>query len=89
MGTGKTAQQLEVERIDAGGDPLRDGVGEPITIRRPPGGKMAMGVAVRVRMTGEQYDQLRAAAAARGIGPSTLLRMWGLERLAQERELAR
>lgn len=35
-----------------------------------------------MRLTAQQYDALRAEANKRGIGPSTLARMWVLERLA-------
>lgn len=80
-----TEEQREIERIDAGEDAW---VGEEVSIRRPPGG-IKMGIAVRVRLTGDQYDQLRAAASRRGLGPSTLMRMWALEQLAREAEPAR
>jgi hypothetical protein len=71
----------EVERIDAGGDtwdssrPATEE--ERLHFRRP------MDRVIPVRFSTEQWEALRQEAIRRGIGPSTLLRMWALEKLAE------
>lgn len=42
-----------------------------------------------VRLDAQVITELTKIAADRGIGPSTLARMWLMERLAQERERGR
>ena len=39
--------------------------------------------AITVRLEAETFEALHRAARARGVGPSTLTRMWILERLQQ------
>jgi hypothetical protein len=46
-----------------------------IEVRRP------LDKVIPVRLTSEQWAAVRREAAALGIGPSTLIRMWTLERL--------
>jgi len=44
---------------------------------------------VTIRFDKETLDELRARARAKGIGPSTLARMWVLEKLREEPRAAR
>ena len=71
--------EMVVERIEAG-DAIRDTdeVVEPLTIRQ------SLDKVVPVRLSAEQWTQLRAAAGKIGVGPSTLVRMWALEKLREE-----
>lgn len=52
------------------------------TLTRVPAKERSM----TMRMSVAHYDQLAALAHARGIGPSTLARMWLLERLGAEEQ---
>jgi uncharacterized protein (TIGR02271 family) len=73
-------QRAAVDRFDAGED-IGDG-GEPVEleVRRP------LGKVVPIRMSDDQWRVLTREAEELGTRPSTLLRMWLLERL---REVAR
>ena len=44
---------------------------------------------VTIRLDPETLQQLRALAHERGIGPTTLIRMWVLERLRQKEKASR
>ncbi|MDD4859056.1 MAG: hypothetical protein PHR56_02500 [Dehalococcoidales bacterium] len=39
---------------------------------------------IPVRLSADQWEQIRAEARELGVGPSTLVRMWVLERLRQK-----
>ncbi len=44
---------------------------------------------IPVRLSAAQWDQLRAEAKELGIGPTTLARMWLLERLKEKTKAVR
>ena len=68
----------EIERLDAGGDAWQDTEPvEPIAVKRP------LDVVVPVRLSSETWTALRREARELGIGPSTLVRMWVLEKLRE------
>ena len=46
--------------------------------------KKPLGTGITMRLDTETLKQLQEKAAAKGIGPSSLARMWLLERLHQE-----
>ena len=73
------ALQREIDRIDAGGDAILGS--QPAEQQRP---RPTLEVAVRVRLSAEQYDRLRCVAESHAIGPSTLMRMWVVERMNTE-----
>ncbi|MGH7862847.1 MAG: hypothetical protein ACREOS_11495 [Candidatus Dormibacteraceae bacterium] len=66
----------EIKRIERGGEAWgeADQIVEVI-VKRP------LDTVVPVRLTAATYAELRRAARERGVGPSTLIRMWLLERL--------
>jgi hypothetical protein len=68
--------EREIERIEQGGEAWEetDEVVE-VDIRRP------LDTVVPVRLAADTYAELRREARARGVGPSTLIRMWILEKL--------
>ena len=68
--------EREIERIEQGGEAWdeTDDVVE-VAVKRP------LDTVVPVRLTAETYAELRREARERGVGPSTLIRMWLLERL--------
>lgn len=74
-------KELAVERIDQSEDAWgeADEVVE-VSVKHP------LDTVVPVRMAAETYEDLRREARARGIGPSTLIRMWILEQLARARQ---
>jgi hypothetical protein len=69
--------EQEIARIDAGGnawegtEPLKD----ELTIKQP------LDKVVAVRLTDAQWQALYAEARELGVGPTTLMRMWTLEKL--------
>lgn len=69
----------EVERIDAGGDAWEGS--KPVPEARQPHFHQPLDKVLPVRLTTEQWERLHAKARCRGVGPSTLLRMWALEKL--------
>lgn len=69
----------EVERIDVGGDAWEGS--KPLPKARQPHFGSPMDKVLPVRLTTEQWERLHAEARRRGVGPSTLLRMWALEKL--------
>ena len=45
--------------------------------------KKPLGKVIPIRLSGEKWEELRKEARELGIGPTTLARMWLLERLRQ------
>ncbi len=72
------ALDREIERIDAGGETWEDSEPVDVKIKRP------LNMVIPVRMASDKWLELHAIARERGIGPSTLVRMWVLERLREE-----
>lgn len=74
----------EIERIDAGGTAVRDDdeVIE-VEIKRP------LVVVAPVRLSADDWRALRREAAVLGIGPTTLARMWLLEKLREKSRVRR
>lgn len=74
--------EREIERIEQGGDAWdeTDDVVE-VTVKRP------LNTVVPVRLTSESYRELRRVARECGVGPSTLIRMWILEKLEARHRL--
>ncbi len=66
----------EIERIERGREAWdeTDQVVD-VVVKRP------LDTVVPVRLNAGTYAQLRRVARERGVGPSTLIRMWLLERL--------
>ena len=81
--TAKTAQSpldAEVERIDGGGTAWSET--DEITqveFKKP------LEKVIPVRLSDEHWRLLRQEAQELGVGPSTLLRMWVLEKLRERR----
>jgi len=46
--------------------------------------KKPLDMVIPVRLSSDKWHQIRAEAKELGIGPSTLVRMWILERLRQQ-----
>jgi len=69
-------QEREIQRIDDGGNAWED-TEEVVEVefRRP------LNVVVPVRLAADTWEDLRREAKEVGVGPSTLARMWLLERL--------
>ncbi len=70
-------QQREIERIDEGGSVFEGAEETEIEVKRP------LEKIVPIRMSADQWDTLRIEARELGVRPTTLLRMWVLERLRQ------
>lgn len=68
-------QQREVERFEAG-EEIADAA-ELVTLKV----RRSLDKVVPVRLSAEQWDRLTIAAQHAGTRPTTLLRMWVLERL--------
>ena len=68
--------QAEIDRIDAGGTAWRDDDEEVDLDIKVPFDKV-----VPVRLNDDLWKALRAEAQKIGVGPSTLARMWLMERL--------
>ena len=68
--------EREIQRIDDGGNAWED-TEEVVEVefRRP------LNVVVPVRLAADTWEDLRREAKEVGVGPSTLARMWLLERL--------
>lgn len=66
-----------VARVDAGEDTIAMSkpVAEEVTVKQP------LDKVVAVRLTDAQWRSLYAEARELGIGPTTLMRMWTLEKL--------
>lgn len=76
------AQRAEVERFEAGEDLAEGAQAVDLRARRP------LTKVVPIRMSDEQWDLLRQEARDLGVRPTTLLRMWVLERLRAVKERA-
>ncbi len=78
------AQEREIERIDQGGETW-DETDEvvKIEVRRP------LDIVVPVRLSSETWAALRREARQVGVGPSTLVRIWVLERLRERQAASR
>jgi hypothetical protein len=70
------AQVERIERGDAWDE--TDEVVE-VEVKRP------LDKAVPVRLSADKWEELRREARSLGIGPSTLIRMWVLEKLSEAR----
>lgn len=70
-------QQREIERIDEGGSVFDGAEDVEIEVTQP------LGKVVPIRMSADQWNMLRTEARELGVRPTTLLRMWVLERLRQ------
>lgn len=75
--------EREIERIDQGGDAWID-TDEVVLVEA----KRPLDAVVPVRISSATWESLRQEAREVGIGPSTLVRMWILEKL-KERANAR
>ena len=73
-------QRREIERIEASGSVWEGAEEVEIEVKQP------LEKVVPIRMSAEQWAMLRREARELGMRPTTLLRMWVLERL---REAAR
>ncbi len=70
-------QQREIERIEAGGSVWEGAEEVEIEVQQP------LEKVVPIRMSAEQWEVLRREARELGTRPTTLLRMWILERLRE------
>ena len=71
--------QKEIDRIDAGGDAWLDADEVvKIEVKRP------LDIVVPVRLSSETWHALHGHARELGVGPSTLVRMWVLEKLREQ-----
>lgn len=70
-------QQQEIERIDAGASVWEGAEEVEIEAKQP------LDKVVPIRMSAEQWEILRGEARELGTRPTTLLRMWVLERLRE------
>jgi len=73
----------EVERIDAGGDTWEDTA--PLSELERPRLKRPLERVIPIRVSTEQWEAFRAEAERLGLGPSTLVRMWALDKLREAR----
>lgn len=76
--TDQTDLDREIARIDAGRETWEDP--EPVDVKL----KQPLEIVVPVRLPSDTCEDLHAIAHERGNGPSTLIRMWVLERLRAE-----
>jgi hypothetical protein len=74
--------EREIARIDAGGDAWEgtEPLAEELTFKQP------LDKVVAVRLSDAQWQQLYAEARELGVGPTTLMRMWTLEKLRALRQ---
>jgi hypothetical protein len=70
-----------IERVDAGEStiPLSEPMDEAINFKRP------LDKTIAVRLSDSQWRELYTEAKELGVGPSTLVRMWALEKLRDRR----
>ena len=68
----------EIERIDHGDAWNETDEVVQLEVKKP------LDMVIPVRLSSEKWRQIRAEAKELGIGPSTLVRMWILERLRQQ-----
>jgi hypothetical protein len=57
-----------------------------VEVKRPTMAQAPLTHTLAVRLDAETIDTLAAIGASKGVGPSTLARMWLIERLASERQ---
>ena len=74
----ETETKREIEAIDQGDDAW-DETDEVVQVEV----KKPLNMVIPVRLSSDKWEQVRAEAKELGIGPSTLVRMWVLERLRQ------
>ena len=67
----------EIERIEQGDAWDKADVVVQVEVKKP------LDKVIPVRLSGEKWEELRKEARELGIGPTTLARMWLLERLRQ------
>ena len=72
------AIEQEIDRIDGGGETWENStpVEEPVRVK-------PLDTILRVRFSAEQFRNIDRLAEDAGVGPSTLVRMWVLERLKE------
>ncbi len=70
--------EREIDRIDRGGEAWQETDQVVPVEAKPP-----LDTVIPVRLSSETWRALRQEAGRLGIGPSTLLRMWVLEKLGQ------
>ncbi|MBI4312641.1 MAG: hypothetical protein HY681_12790 [Chloroflexi bacterium] len=71
-----TDMEREIARIDAGGDAWsEDDEVLEVEVKEP------LDKVIPIRLSAAQWEQLRKEAKVVGVGPSTLARMWLLEKL--------
>ena len=76
MGAVAMSRSDAVKRFHEGGDGLADLIGDGAPVELPvPDSDQAM-VSRSVRLPVDTYERVRAAADARGIGVTTLMRQW-------------
>ncbi len=68
--------EREIERVEQGGDAWQE-TDEAVEVET----KRPLDAVVPVRLAADTYTELRREARARGVGPSTLIRMWIIEKL--------
>jgi hypothetical protein len=73
--------RAEVDRIDAGGNAWEGTT--PVPEEDRPHFKRPMEKVIPIRVSTEQWGAFRAEAERLGIGPTTLVRMWALEKLQE------
>lgn len=74
---GEKELEQEIERIDSGGDAWENTEPVEIEIKGP------LHVVVPVRFASDTWQALHREARELGVGPSTLVRMWVLEKLRE------
>ena len=67
----------EIERIEQGDAWDENDVVVRVKVKKP------LDKVIPVRLSADKWEELRKEAAELGIGPTTLARMWLLERLRQ------
>lgn len=70
-----------VERIEQGDAWNKTDEVVQIEVKRP------LDKVIPIRLSGDKWQELREEAREMGIGPTTLARMWILERLRQQRAI--
>ena len=68
----------EIERIEQGDAWEDSDEVVPVEVKKP------LDKVIPVRLSAEKWEELRKEARELGIGPTTLARMWILERLRQK-----
>jgi hypothetical protein len=73
-------QTMEIDRIERGGNAWQ-GTEEaaPLEVKQP------LDKVIPVRLSADHWESLRTEAQELGVGPTTLVRMWVLEKLRNRR----